>query len=150
MSDDTSLFLMILKDKIPRDSIFYLKESLEKASKEQRQKLFFVKIKNPSYGLLFGFLLFGLDRIYKGDIILGVIKMVFAFFSYFGFIISYDIFEKAEYSNFPTSEFQNEIGVIIFFAFLIIIAAFWVITDYFLVWKGICKDNLKRIFEILQ
>ncbi|MEE6591714.1 phosphoenolpyruvate carboxykinase (ATP), partial [Campylobacter coli] len=42
-------------DKIPKDSLIFLKESLEKASEEQKEKLLFTKLKNPLYGLLFAF-----------------------------------------------------------------------------------------------
>ncbi|ELM6600460.1 hypothetical protein Q2Y49_001246, partial [Campylobacter coli] len=57
MSHDTNLFLLYFKDKIPKDSLIFLKESLEKASEEQKEKLLFTKLKNPLYGLLFAFLL---------------------------------------------------------------------------------------------
>ncbi|EAJ1645440.1 hypothetical protein CIB68_07125 [Campylobacter coli] len=71
MSHDTNFFLLYFKDKIPKDSLIFLKESLEKASEEQKEKLLFTKLKNPLYGLLFAFLLPGLDRIYNGNIIVG-------------------------------------------------------------------------------
>lgn len=175
MSDDASLFFMSCKNKIPSDSLFYLKQSLEKASEEQRQKLFFVKIKDPLYGFLFSFILPGLDRIYKGDVILGAIKLVFVIFSYLGFIISFGdkkigvsvdkifypntsndpytrIIDKILFHYFPNTSYDpyTPNASEIFFFFLCVVAVIWVLVDYFLVWKGICKDNLKKIFEVLQ
>lgn len=127
---------MYLKDKIPSDSIFYLKESLKKANDEQRQRLFLVKMKNPLFGLLFAFILPGLDRIYKGDIVLGIVKAIFLFFSYVGLSIGSGIH-------------YNETAAIVFLVF-VMVSLIWAVADYFLVWKGICKDNLKRILEALQ
>lgn len=100
--DNINLILLYLKDKIPSDSIFYLKESLKKANDEQRQRLFLVKMKNPLFGLLFAFILPG-----------------------------------------------NETAAIVFLVF-VMVSLIWAVADYFLVWKGICKDNLKRILEALQ
>lgn len=157
MSDDASLFFMSCKNKIPSDSLFYLKQSLEKASEEQKQKLFFVKIKDPLYGFLFSFILPGLDRIYKGDVILGAIKLVFVIFSYLGLRISFGdkeidiLIDKIFYyfSNTSYDPYTPNASEIFFF-FLCVVAVIWVLVDYFLVWKGICKDNLKKIFEVLQ
>ncbi len=49
---DITLFLIYIRDWIPKDSLPYLKESLEKISEEQKQKLLLLKFKNPLYGLL--------------------------------------------------------------------------------------------------
>ncbi|EMX2733740.1 hypothetical protein AAGR90_000910, partial [Campylobacter coli] len=83
-------FLLYFKDKIPKDSLIFLKESLEKASEEQKEKLLFIKLKNPLYGLLFAFLLPGLDRIYNGNIILGILKIISAILVSIGLIIAED------------------------------------------------------------
>lgn len=90
MSHDTNFFLLYFKDKIPKDSLIFLKESLEKASEEQKEKLLFIKLKNPLYGLLFAFLLPGLDRIYNGNIILGILKIISAILVSIGLIIAED------------------------------------------------------------
>ncbi|MEE6591686.1 hypothetical protein VWN77_10275, partial [Campylobacter coli] len=52
----------LLSQEEKQEDLIFLKESLEKASEEQKEKLLFTKLKNPLYGLLFAFLLPGLDR----------------------------------------------------------------------------------------
>lgn len=134
MSHDTNFFLLYFKDKIPKDSLIFLKESLEKASEEQKEKLLFTKLKNPLYGLLFAFLLPGLDRIYNGNIILGILKIISAILVSIGLIIAED---------------KNDESTMLIFINLFFILSVWVILDYFLVWKDICQNNLKKIFEVL-
>ncbi len=119
MSHDTNFFLLYFKDKIPKDSLIFLKESLEKASEE----------------LLFAFLLPGLDRIYNGNIILGILKIISAILVSIGLIIAED---------------KNDESTMLIFINLFFILSVWVILDYFLVWKDICQNNLKKIFEVLQ
>lgn len=130
---DITLFLIYIRDWIPKDSLPYLKESLEKISEEQKQKLLLLKFKNPLYGLLFSIIIPGVDRIYKGDIVLGVLKLILFPFAYISLRIAID----------NKDTMKSIIFSILFSALLV-----WTILDIFLVHKGIAEDNLKKIFEI--
>lgn len=69
--------------------------------------------------------MYGIDRFYKGDITLGIAKLI-------TFII-------------------GMITTFIYIGFIILIGLWvWTIVDYFLVWKGIKKDNLKKILIVLE
>lgn len=131
--NDIAFFLIYFNDRIPKDSLPYVKESLKKMSEEQRQKLLFLKLKNPFYGLLFSILFPGVDRIYKGDVILGVLKLILFPFAYIGLMIAND---------------NENITNLMIFLVLFLIALIWVVLDCFLIYKGIAEDNLKKIFEI--
>nr|WP_260602044.1 TM2 domain-containing protein [Campylobacter fetus] len=83
-------------------------------------------MKNPLIGLILGVLFggFGVDRFYKGDVILGIAKLVPAIIGW--------------------------ITVLIFIGYIFLIIVFvWVIADFFLVYKGIKQDNLNKIIQIL-
>ncbi|EIX7884211.1 hypothetical protein QPQ20_001518, partial [Campylobacter coli] len=48
------------------------------------------------------------------------------------------------------AEDKNDESTMLIFINLFFILSVWVILDYFLVWKDICQNNLKKIFEVLQ
>ncbi|QYA62273.1 TM2 domain-containing protein [Campylobacter fetus subsp. fetus] len=83
-------------------------------------------MKNPLIGLILGVLFggFGVDRFYKGDVILGIAKLVLTIIGWMTVLI------------------------VIGYIFLIIVFV-WVIADFFLVYKGIKQDNLNKIIQIL-
>jgi len=75
-----ALFL-ILKDKIPNNmqEISILKEKLSAASEAKIQNVQLVSLKDSTIGLILGLLglgIFGIDRFYKGDIFLGILKLI--------------------------------------------------------------------------
>lgn len=67
---------------------------------------------------------FGIDRFYKGDIGLGIAKLI----TWLVGVVTIWIY----------------IGGLILFILWI-----WCIVDWFLVWKGIKKDNLNKILAVL-
>lgn len=99
----------MLKDKLPNDAI-WIKDKLDNADEKVASNVQMLQLKDPKMGLILGILLGGLgaDRFYKGDIGLGILKLL----TLGGF------------------------GV-------------WGIIDWFIVPKGIKKDNLSKISQIL-
>lgn len=82
---DTNSILLAVQDKIPKDiqSRQMLQDRLDKLSDSQRnelvQKLPLLKLKSPALVFWVGSFLFGalgVDRFYKGDIGLGVVKLL--------------------------------------------------------------------------
>lgn len=106
----TSLMAM-WQDKIPAESAIILQDQLKNVPEDRTAPLMGIQLKSPVVGLILGlcFGFFGIDRFYKGDIVLGIVKLL--------------------------------IGWITF--------GIWPIIDWFLVWKGIKKDNLQKIQNLL-
>lgn len=80
---DASAIMMMLQNKLPKDaSTLTLRDKLDKMSDAKRDE--FAKavsmqnLKSPTTGLILGILLSGagVDRFYKGDIVLGVVKLL--------------------------------------------------------------------------
>lgn len=103
-----------------------LQDKLKVASQEKLQSIALIPLKNPLIGLILGVLFggFGVDRFYKGDVILGIAKLVLTIIGWMTVLI------------------------VIGYIFLIIVFV-WVIADFFLVYKGIKQDNLNKIIQIL-
>lgn len=141
MQNQDSLFFN-LKDKVPSDALLPLKESLAKASESALEKLVFVNLKNPILGLILAFFLPGVDRIYKGDTALGVLKLVL----FFGIFTLANFFDREWLVWF----FAENIAALVLFTALSLIFVVWFIIDLFLVYRGIKKDNLKKIFGVLR
>lgn len=79
--------LMLLSswnDKIPSESAFMLQNQLENIDEKSVVALSMVPLKEPFIGLLLGIFLgvFGIDRFYKGDIGLGVAKLLFCWLTF--------------------------------------------------------------------
>lgn len=140
---DTNSILMMLQDKLPKDpmSTMNLRDRLDKMSDEQKGKfnssLAMIKLKSHVVGLVLGLFLgvVGADRFYKGDIGMGIAKLVLYIL---GYVLL--IFGASSYST-----ALMVIGGIMIFA-----AGVWVLVDWFLVWKGIKKDNLNKIMTALN
>ncbi|EHJ4656242.1 TM2 domain-containing protein, partial [Campylobacter coli] len=77
MKQDKTI-LLIFKDKIPEERLFILEEELKKSQKDL-SALYAISLKNPLVGLVLSIIvgLFGVDRFYKGDILLACIKLAF-------------------------------------------------------------------------
>lgn len=106
----SSGLLMSIKDKIPNESIYFMQDKLENIDDKKANHLSMLNLKDPKIGLILGIFLgmLGVDRFYKGDIGLGILKAV----TFGGLFI-------------------------------------WAIIDWFVVPKGIRKDNLEKINQIL-
>ena len=129
-----------LKDKVPSNALLSLKESLDKADEGASRRLLLINLKNAILGLIFSVILPGVDRIYKGDIILGIFKIIYIVGVYIG--IEADLGDRL---------IANESAVLAVLWLLAMVAMVaWCVADMFLVWKGIKRDNLKKIFEILE
>ena len=80
-----SLYLA-LKDKLPNDA-FYMKDKLDGLSDDKARAVSILNLKSPVVGLALGlcFGTFGVDRFYKGDILLGALKLItYLYFFYNG------------------------------------------------------------------
>lgn len=78
------------QDKIPQNSILDIQEKLKDISEDKVSLLSVIQLKSPIIGLILGFFLgtLGIDRFYKGDIGLGIAKLILTI-TYFGLIISF-------------------------------------------------------------
>lgn len=132
---NAQLFFLQLKEKVPSDSYLALKQSLDKAEDKFEEQLALLSFKNPIMGLIFSVILPGVDRIYKGDLALGIFKIIYFVFVYIFFNL---VLESGENDLIPIS------------LILFIVALIWLVVDIFLVFKGIKRENLKLIFSVLQ
>ncbi|EAH8300735.1 NINE protein [Campylobacter fetus] len=123
---DVSAITMYMQDKVPSQGLLLLQDKLKVASQEKLQSIALIPLKNPLIGFILGVLFggFGVDRFYKGDVILGIAKLVLTIIGWMTVLI------------------------VIGYIFLIIVFV-WVIADFFLVYKGIKQDNLNKIIQIL-
>lgn len=154
---DTNSIIMLVQDKLPKDSmnLAVLKERLDKLNDAQRddfaKRLSFIKLKSPIVGLILGLFFGGLgvDRFYKGNIGLGVLKIILLIVSYSlffsGFIgmVAGSMDEMGEVA--AGSIGMTAVGGIMLFALIV-----WVVADLFLVYKGIKKDNFAKIMMVLN
>ncbi|MFC0309499.1 TM2 domain-containing protein [Gallibacterium trehalosifermentans] len=67
-----------IKDKLPADAAIYVKDKLDALSPEKASQVSMLSFKNPMTGLILGLFLgtLGADRFYKGDILLGILKLI--------------------------------------------------------------------------
>lgn len=135
-----SFMLLQFKDKVPNDALLPLKESLEKANEAAIEMLVFANLKNPLLALVLSLLLPGADRIYKGDMVLGLVKIIF-------FIAVY--VSAGVVANDGIAENLSFAAIMLWFACFCSAFA-WAVADIFLVYRGVKRDNLTKIFEILN
>lgn len=131
-----SILMMDWKDKVPQDSVLVLQERLRSISDEKILVLSQIPLKNPMLGLILGpsFGIFGIDRFYKGDIGLGIAKLMMGIL----YVVSLIYEEEISQSN------VWFLGLLPAFMMM-----FWIILDCFLVWRRIKKDNLQHIQNVL-
>lgn len=154
---DTNSIIMMVQDKLPKDtmSLASLRDRLDKLNDTQRDKLHqtmgFIKLKSPVVGLILGLLFGGLgvDRFYKGNIGLGVLKIILLIVSYSLFlsgflgVVAGSLDETGEVA--VGSVGMTAVGGLMLFLFIV-----WVVADLFLVYKGIKKDNLAKLMTALS
>ncbi|EAI4578908.1 TM2 domain-containing protein [Campylobacter coli] len=123
---DINTVLMMISDKIPSNSLPLVQDKLKNASEDKINSLAILPFKSHIIDLILGLFLgaFGIDRFYKGDIGLGIAKLI----TWLVGVVTIWIY----------------IGGLILFVLWI-----WCIVDWFLVWKGIKKDNLNKILAVL-
>lgn len=90
---DSNMILMSMQDKLPDNAALVLQERLTKLPEDKLSSLSLIQLKNPVVGLILGlfFGLFGADRFYKGDIVLGVVKLLLCWLT-FGIWAIVDLF----------------------------------------------------------
>lgn len=120
---------MLLMDKIdcfPKNSLFLLKDSLEKISKSQENQIYLTDFKNPTICLILSIVLgfFGADR-YLGDTLIFVIKLIL------GLVCAVLLDIAADYDV------------------LIGLYAIFFVVDVFLVHFRVKEQNLKKLELIL-
>ncbi|MBZ7964971.1 MULTISPECIES: TM2 domain-containing protein [Campylobacter] len=124
---ESNSILMAISDKIPSEGLPLLQDKLKNASEEKINSLATLPLKNHILGLVLGlfFGYFGVDRFYKGDKNLGIAKLAVFILGVIGsfFVIG---------------------------SLFLIVLWVWCIADYFLVWKGIKKDNFDKILKTLD
>lgn len=81
---DTNALLALWQDKIPADSVYMLRESLKSLEADKLSNLYMVQLKNPIIGLVLGIFVgvFGADRFYKGDIGIGIAKLLICWITF--------------------------------------------------------------------
>ena len=132
-------------NKIPAETALPLQQQLDKLPNDKISSLGFLPLKDPVIGLVLGLFLghFGADRFYKGDIGLGILKIILGILG----IVFFVVFILAGAAMSSNSHFLAAF----FLGFLALLApSIWVIADWFFVWKGIKRDNFKKITECLS
>ncbi len=98
--NDSALIMLTSawSNKIPSEAAFMLQGRLEKIPEDKIQALSFIPLKDPIIGLILGlfFGALGVDRFYKGDIGLGILKFlsIFIFIGFFGHWQIYILYGK--------------------------------------------------------
>lgn len=77
-SNQVQTLLAVWQDKIPQESTYMLQNELANLSQDKANRLNLIPFKSKIVGLVLGIFLggFGADRFYKGDTLLGIIKLV--------------------------------------------------------------------------
>ncbi|HIC3495052.1 TPA: NINE protein [Campylobacter coli] len=83
--------------------------------------------------------LFGIDRFYKGDILLACIKLAFFIIPLFAAFIA--LLDESH------SIFIDYFAI---FALMFVVASIWKLVDIYLVFVGIKKDNFHKILNFFS
>lgn len=140
------MILLIFKDKIPEERLFILEEELKKSQKDL-SALYAISLKNPLVGLVLSITvgLFGVDRFYKGDILLACIKLAFFIIPLFATFAAFAAFIALLYES--HSIFIDYFAI---FALMFVVASIWKLVDIYLVFVGIKKDNFHKILNFFS
>ena len=130
---------MLFQGKVSDTHLIVIKSELDKAEaagKRPDLTLTATALKSPMVGLVLGFLFgwLGVDRFYKGDVWLGIFKILLCILPVFL------VMGAARNGNDDLAGFASLImcaGIV------------WCIADLFLVYMGIKKDNFKKIMASL-
>lgn len=81
------------QDKIPSDQAYLLQRQLEEVNEKQLYSLSSIALKSPIVGLILGIIfgVLGVDRFYKGDIGIGIVKLCLCWLT-FGIWWAIDLF----------------------------------------------------------
>ncbi|ULO02885.1 TM2 domain-containing protein [Campylobacter sp. RM12651] len=123
---DKSSILMLLDNKISSEQKFMLNDKLDNLSEEKYKNLPLIPLKSPILAAVLGFFfgVWGVDRFYQGNMLLGFLKIGL-------FLIGLA----------STLVF---IGVFILWALYI-----YVLVDIYFVYKAVQKDNYTKILQII-
>ncbi|ELL5452983.1 TM2 domain-containing protein [Campylobacter coli] len=100
-------------------------------------------LKNPLVGLVLSITvgLFGVDRFYKGDILLACIKLAFFIIPLFATFAAFIALLDESHSIFIDFAI---------FALMFVVASIWKLVDIYLVFVGIKKDNFHKILNFFS
>ncbi len=134
MKNKTAIFLQ-LKEKMPSKFSSELNSLLDNASDEDIDKAVLLPYKNPLLTIILALALPGLDRIYLGQLLIGILKLIFVIFSYVMLNIGI--------------EFDND-TLALFSLVLMLIALIVIIRDVFVVPTLIKLYNFNLIKNVLE
>lgn len=143
----TTKCLKHIENKIPNKAYSLLAQNIEKANEKSLKELLSLNFKCPKTALFCSVFLgiLGVDRLYKGDIKLGVVKFLL------GFLFYIVVFSTLNHSAFGAYELSGSAIFSFSVAFLILLAAcIWWIVDIFFVCAGVKKDNLSLLNATLN
>ncbi len=136
-------------NKIPAETTLSLQQQLDKLPNDKLSSLGFLPLKDSVIGLVLGLFLghFGADRFYKGDIGLGILKIILGILG----IVFFVVFISAGAVMSSNLNGDSHFLVAFFLGLLALLApSIWVIADWFFVWKGIKQDNFNKITKCLS
>lgn len=173
--NEINFFLMDIKDKVPSKALLPLQQDLKKMDTKIVQKLYFIHFKSPILALILSLLvgILGVDRFYKGDIKLGIIKFALLVISCIALIATTiiaanelreyllslpttnpfyrDLFLEVDiYEKLPEFIFNTYLAPFIIGILGLVLCYIWWIVDIFLVFFGVKKDNLNKIFQLIK
>lgn len=123
---DKNSVLMLLDGKISAEQKFMLNDKLDSISEDKLKNLPLIPLKSPILAVVLGFFLgiFGVDRFYQGNYLLGFVKLALFIIGCITILIA--------------------IGLLILQGLYI-----YVLIDLFFVYKAVQKDNYQKILQIL-
>lgn len=133
-----------IKSKIPPQAFSSL--NLDKANENTLQKLSSLSFKCPKTALVFSifFGILGVDRFYKGDIRLGIVKFLLGFCT---IIVLFNTVNSSFFDDYTDENYFTPLSIFSFgVAFLLFLSGcIWWLVDIFLVFIGVKKDNLTQL-----
>lgn len=136
---NVDMFILNKSNYFPDSTIMNIREKLLSCDDSYFNKILSTKFKNPTHGFIFsiGLGVSGADRLYLGQIINGILKLMLTIV----FLVSYIIIE--------ISEEPNMIFLALFILTIIGVLA-WYILDIFNISKEIKEYNYKLLLTILN